>query len=163
MNSISTHPPHQDIKTASSQACYECHIITMATNHCYGQWTGAWDSSWAPHVCFFFFPFFQKNFYTNVNFLIKWTTSSYATTNSSTLTSWPCQHVKTALAQHKKHPNNGLYHHLGLRYACYKCHVTTTATNHHNWRWMGDLSWALMYVFFPVFISFFSILTWTFY
>ena len=147
MNSILMHPPHQDIKTASSQTCYECHIIMTATNHSHGRRMGTRDSSRAPHVCFFFL-FFQKFFYTNMNFLIKWTTSSYATTNSSTLTSWPCQHVKTALAQHKKHPNNGLYHHLGLRYACYKCHVTTTATNHHNWRWMGDLSRALMYVFF---------------
>ena len=51
--------------------------------------------------CMFFFPFFQNFFYTNVNFLIKWTTSSYATTNSSTLTSWPCQRIKMALAQHK--------------------------------------------------------------
>ena len=100
--------------------------------------------------CMFFFSFFQKIFYTNVNFLIKWTMSSYAITNSSTLTSRPHQHVKMALAQHKKCPNNGSYRHLGLRYACYKCHVTTTATNHYNWRWMEaqDLSRALMYVFF---------------
>ena len=88
MNSILTCPPHQDIKTASSQACYKCHVITTATNHHHGRQMGGQDSSQAPHVCFFF-SFFQNFFYTNVNFLIKWTTSSYATTNSSTLTSRP--------------------------------------------------------------------------
>ena len=104
-----------------------------------------------------FFLFFQNFFYTNMNFLIKWTTSSNATTNSSTLMSQPHQRIKTALAQHKKCPNNGSYHCLGLRYAHYECHVTTTATNHHNWRQMGaqDGSRALMYVFFLFYFFYF--------
>ena len=34
-----------------------CHVTTMATNCHHGQWTGARDLSWAPHVCFFFFLF----------------------------------------------------------------------------------------------------------
>ena len=122
-----------------------------ATNHSHGRRMGTRDSSRAPHVCFFFL-FFQKFFYTNMNFLIKWTTSSYATTNSSTLMSWPHQHIKMALAQHKKCPNDVSYRCLGLRYARHECHITTMATNHHNWQRMGawDLSRALMYVFFSV-------------
>ena len=57
----------------------------------------------------------------------------------------------------QKCPNDGSYHRLGLRYAHYEFNVTTTATNHHNWRRMGawDLSRALMYVFFLFYFFFF--------
>ena len=50
-----------------------------------------------------------------------------------------------------------IYRCLGLRYACYEYHITTTATNHHNWWQMGarDGSRALMYVFFLFYFFYF--------
>ena len=129
--------------------CYECNITTMATNGHHGQWTGAQNRSWAPHV-FFFSSFF---FLTNVNFELNRLCHGHLTPPLAT----PQQVDHINARWHptaKKVPKWQFIPSFGLQCVC---HITTMATNHHHGQQTGarDLSWAPHVCFFPSFFLFF--------